>query len=328
MGKIMEKFTDSVARKIWNQMEEEQRKCKESKIQTITEKQIKEFGESLYETEHSDNTIQRYCQEVRKFMEFLDGRVPEKQLFVEYRDLEKKQYNVRSVNVKISAINAYFVWSKRPELKMHFLKIQKKAFISEKRQLSSEEFSRLLTVAQKKSSQRLYMLLQVLVSTGIRISELPFITVESVEQGEAEISLKGKTRSVKFQNELRKNILEYCRKNKIESGYIFRTRNGKAVDRSNVYHEMKKLCEKAGVEKEKVFPHNMRHLFARIFYHAEQNLAHLADVLGHSSIETTRIYVAETIDTYEKILEKMKFPVQVNRNGSEKQKDHRIYILW
>ena len=123
-------------------------------------------------------------------------------------------------------------------------------------------------------------------------------------------------------------MLEYCRKNKIESGYIFRTRNGKAVDRSNVYHEMKKLCEKAGVEKEKVFPHNMRHLFARIFYHTEQNLAHLADVLGHSSIETTRIYVAETIDTYEKILEKMKFPVQVNRNGSEKQKDHRIYILW
>ena len=328
MGKIMEKFTDSVARKIWNQMEEEQRKCEESKIQIITEKQITEFGESLYETEHSDNTIQRYCQEVRKFMEFLDGRVPEKQLFVEYRNLEKEHYNVRSVNVKISAINAYFAWSKRPELKMHFLKIQKKAFISEKRQLSSEEFSRLLTVAQKKSNQRLYMLLQVLVSTGIRISELPFITVESVEQGEAEISLKGKTRPVKFQNELRKNILEYCKKNKIESGYIFRTRNGKAVDRSNIYHEMKKLCEKAGVEKEKVFPHNMRHLFARIFYHTEQNLAHLADVLGHSSIETTRIYVAETIDTYEKILEKMKFPVQVNRNGSEKQKDHRIYIPW
>lgn len=292
MGKIMEKFTDSVARKIWNQMEEEQRKCEESKIQIITEKQITEFGESLYETEHSDNTIQRYCQEVRKFMEFLDGRVPEKQLFVEYRNLEKEHYNVRSVNVKISAINAYFAWSKRPELKMHFLKIQKKAFISEKRQLSSEEFSRLLTVAQKKSSQRLYMLLQVLVSTGIRISELPFITVESVEQGEAEISLKGKTRSVKFQNELRKNILEYCKKNKIESGYIFRTRNGKAVDRSNIYHEMKKLCEKAGVEKEKVFPHNMRHLFARIFYHTEKNLARLADVLGYSSIETTGIYVA------------------------------------
>ena len=107
MGKIMEKFTDSVARKIWNQMEEEQRKCEESKIQIITEKQITEFGESLYETEHSDNTIQRYCQEVRKFMEFLDGRVPEKQLFVEYRNLEKEHYNVRSVNVKISAINAY-----------------------------------------------------------------------------------------------------------------------------------------------------------------------------------------------------------------------------
>ena len=119
MGKIMEKFTDSVARKIWNQMEEEQRKCEESKIQIITEKQITEFGESLYETEHSDNTIQRYCQEVRKFMEFLDGRVPEKQLFVEYRNLEKEHYNVRSVNVKISAINAYFAWSKRPELKMH-----------------------------------------------------------------------------------------------------------------------------------------------------------------------------------------------------------------
>ena len=149
-----------------------------------------------------------------------------------------------------------------------------------------------------------------------------------MEQGEAEISLKGKTRSVKFQNEIRNNLLEYCRKNKIKSGYIFRTRSGKAVDRSNVYHEMKKLCEKAGVEKEKVFPHNMRHLFARIFYHAEQNLAHLADILGHSSIETTRIYVAETIDTYEKILEKMKFPIQINRDGVEKQKDHRIYIPW
>lgn len=328
MGKIMEKFTDSVAQKIWGRMEEEQRKCEESKSQVITEKQITEFGESLYETEHSENTIQRYCQEVRKFMVFLDGRVPEKQLFVEYRDLEKEQYNVRSVNVKISAINAYFVWSKRPELKLHLLKIQRKAFIPEKRQLSSEEFSRLLTAAQKKSSQRLYMLLQVLVSTGIRISELPFITVEAVEYGEAEISLKGKTRSVRFRKEVRENLLEYCRKNEIKSGYIFRTRSGKAVDRSNIYHEMQRLCEKACVEKKKVFPHNMRHLFARIFYQTEQNLAHLADVLGHSSIETTRIYVAETIYTYEKILEKMELPIQVNKYESGEQKDHRVYILW
>lgn len=309
MGKIMEKFTDSVARKIWGTMEEEQRKYEKGKSQIITEVQIKKFGESLYASEHSVNTIQRYCQEVRKFMEFLDGRVPDRQLFIEYRDLKKEQYNVRSINVKISAINAFFEWSKRPELKLHLLRIQRKAFISEERQLSKEEFSRLLRVAREKKSQRLYMLLQVLISTGIRISELPFITVEAVKYGEAEISLKGKSRAVRFQKELQKKLLEYCRKNKIESGYIFRTRSGQAVDRSNIYHEMQQLCEKACVEKKKVFPHNIRHLFARIFYHIEQNLAHLADVLGHSSIETTRMYVAETIYTYEKILERMKLPI-------------------
>lgn len=309
MGKIMEKFTDSVARKIWGTMEEEQRKCEESKSQIITIEQIKKFGESLYETEHSNSTIQRYCREVMKFMDFLDGRVPDRQLFVQYRDQEKEQYNVRSMNVKISAINAFFEWSERPELKLHLLRIQRKAFIPEERQLSQKEFSRLLKVAREKKSQRLYMLLQVLVNTGIRISELPFVTVEAVKCGEAEISLKGKSRAVKFCRELQRKLLEYCRKNKIESGYIFRTRSGQPVDRSNIYHEMQQLCEKACVEKKKVFPHNIRHLFARIFYHIEQNLAHLADVLGHSSIETTRIYVAETKYTYEKILEKMKLSI-------------------
>ena len=184
--------------------------------------------------------------------------------------------------------------------------MQRRAFIDEKRELTEAEYRRLLSAAKAQGNNRMYCLLMTIAGTGIRISELRFITVKAVKKGRAEIRLKGKTRTILLTKELRSRLLKYISQCGISNGCVFRTRSGRPLDRSNVCHDMKKLCRDASVDPNKVFPHNLRHLFARVFYAVEKNLAHLADVLGHSSIETTRIYVAASAREYEKTLCRMR----------------------
>lgn len=275
------------------------------KTKFIIKNQIAAFEKALSEEEKSAATIRKYLREVKELSVFLEGRELSKGLLIEYRDMHREKYKAQTVNGKISAINAYLEFVGLQEMKMKLLKVQRKAFIDESRELSQAEYKRLLSAAQKSKNERLYHLMLTICGTGIRVSELRYITVEAVQRGSSEIAMKGKMRTILIPKELRKRLLSYSKKNKIKSGYIFKTKNGRALDRSNICHDMKRLCNIARVDARKVFPHNLRHLFARSFYAIEKNLSHLADLLGHSSVETTRLYVAVSASEQQRILKKM-----------------------
>ncbi len=187
--------------------------------------------------------------------------------------------------------------------------MQRQAFLNESRELSEAEYRQLLSTAQANGNERLYLIMLTLCGTGIRVSELPYITVEAAESGRAQIRMKGKIRTIILQKELRKRLKRYAKERGITNGHIFRTRSGRPLDRSNICHDMKKMCDETKIDSDKVFPHNLRHLFARTFYAIEKNLAHLADILGHSRIETTRIYVAVSAAAHERILNRMNLVV-------------------
>ena len=206
-------------------------------------------------------------------------------------------------------MNAFLKFTGLYEYRVKFLKVQRRAYLDETRELTQKEYERLMETAGRQGKYQLYYLMMTICSTGIRVSELRYVTVEAVMRGKAEIFMKGKYRIVIFPKNLATQLKAFARKNGIQSGSLFCTRSGRPLDRSNICHAMKKLCIKAGVQKNKVFPHNFRHLFARSFYEAEKNIAHLADILGHSSIETTRIYVAASIKEHERILNKLKIGV-------------------
>lgn len=274
-------------------------------MNTITQSTLLSFGQSLYDSEKSEATVAKYVFCVERMIKELSGRELTKEFLLKYRDGLMQKYKPQTVNGNISAINAFLDFCGLTDMRLKLLKVQRQVFLEEERELSKEEYTRLLVVARCRGDERLYLLLVTLGSTGIRISELCYITVEAAESGRAQIRLKGKNRTIILRRELRKQLLAYAAKRGIESGLIFRTRSGRALDRSNICHDMKKLCAQAQVETCKVFPHNLRHLFARVYYGIEKDLAHLADVLGHSQIETTRIYVAASVKTHEKILERM-----------------------
>lgn len=274
-------------------------------MNTITQSTLLSFGQSLYDNEKSEATVAKYVFCVERMIKELSGRELTKEFLLKYRDGLMQKYKPQTVNGNISAINAFLDFCGLTDMRLKLLKVQRQVFLEEERELSKEEYTRLLVVARCRGDERLYLLLVTLGSTGIRISELCYITVEAAESGRAQIRLKGKNRTIILRRELRKQLLAYAAKRGIESGFIFRTRSGRALDRSNICHDMKKLCAQAQVETCKVFPHNLRHLFARVYYGIEKDLAHLADVLGHSQIETTRIYVAASVKTHEKILERM-----------------------
>lgn len=273
----------------------------------ITEEAIKDFKKYLQKDEKATATIQKYIREVEYLAEFLQGEELRKEKMIEYRNVLQQQHKACTVNVKISALNAYLAFSGNEECKVRYLRVQHNAFIDEDRELEEMEYKRLLLTAKKKKSGRMYYILLTLSGTGIRISELKYITAEAVTAGRSEINLKGKNRKIFLSRELRKKLKEYMERQNIQSGPIFTTRTGKPLDRSNICHEMKKLCAAANVDESKVFPHNFRHLFARKYFEIDNNLPHLADILGHSSIETTRIYVAASTKEYQRVLEKMSF---------------------
>lgn len=275
-------------------------------MKIIQESALQAFESSLYLDEKSKATICKYLLAVRRLASFAAGAELTKRLLLEYREALQIAHKAQTVNGALSAINAFLDFSGWQSIKVKLLKVQRQVFLDEQRELSEAEYKRLLAAAQAQSNDRLHLLMQTVCGTGIRISELIYITVEAARTGRAEICMKGKNRIIILQKELRNRLLRYARAQGVACGPVFCTKSGRPVDRSNICHEMKRLCAAAGVSPHKVFPHNLRHLFARCFYAVEKNLAHLADVLGHSRIETTRIYVAVSTTTHEKILNRMK----------------------
>ncbi|GFI36195.1 tyrosine recombinase XerH [Lachnospiraceae bacterium] len=273
--------------------------------QKITREKIESFRIYLRENEKAAATIQKYIREIELLSEFLDDAYITKEKILRYREWLRSKYQARTVNGKISAVNSYADFAGAEDCKVKFLRIQNRPFIDESRQLGEAEYRKLLLTAKKMNRERLYYMLLSICGTGIRVSELQYITVETVKDGKTEISMKGKNRTILLPKELLKKLEHYIEKYHISSGSVFQTRNGNPVNRSNICREMKMLCTQAGVDQTKVFPHNLRHLFARKYFEVEKNISLLADVLGHSSIETTRIYVAASVSEHEKILEKV-----------------------
>lgn len=273
---------------------------------SITRKSINAYKQYLLMAEKAHATITKYINEVERLSEYLEHNALNKRALLEYRETLAENFSSRTVNTKLAAINGYLAFIGVDEYKVHLLKVQRKAFIAENRELSAAEYKRLVNAADASGNDRLSLVMQTICATGIRISELSYITVDAVKERRMEIRLKGKSRTVIIPSKLCKKLVEYARRQRIDTGAVFRTKGGKPLDRANVCHDMKRLCDAAHVERSKVFPHNLRHLFARAFYSIEKNLSHLADVLGHSSIETTRIYVAASSRQYERMLDKMK----------------------
>ena len=274
-------------------------------MRIITSKLIQAFKNYLTEEEKSKATIEKYIRDITALMVWLNGAAADKATILEYKEKIKSKYAVRSVNSIISSLNSFFDFVNWRECKVKLLKIQKQIFADESKELKKEECERLLKAALDSKNERLYYLMQTICATGIRVSELKFITVEAVGLRQARIDCKGKERVVILPGELCKLLRKYIKKHKIKSGSVFVTKNGRPLDRSNIWADMKKLCEIAGVAKEKVFPHNLRHLFAREFYSIDKDIAHLADILGHTSINTTRIYIMESGETHRRQIEKM-----------------------
>ena len=273
----------------------------------LTEKLISEFSRYLKSEEKSQNTLEKYLRDANAFAGFLNGSQVTKEKVIEYKNkLLSENYAVRSVNSVLASLNSLFSFLGWQDCKVKSIKLQRQIYCSEEKELSREEYARLCRAAEKKKNERLNLIIQTICGTGIRVSELKYITVEAVKCGEAVVSLKGKTRSVFIVKELRKKLLRYTAEQNIQSGSVFVTRTGKPISRTNIWREMKSLCNDAGVDPKKVFPHNLRHLFARAFYGIEKDIAKLADILGHSSIETTRIYIISTGAEHRRRMENMR----------------------
>ena len=239
-------------------------------------------------------TVEKYVHELTGLSIFLDGRPLAKGLLLKWKEELIRRYAPSSINNKLAAVNGFLSFCGMGALRLRKLKIQKSLFLSEDRELTRAEYVRLVQAAERAENERLSLVIQTICATGIRVSELRFITTKAVQTGRAEVSNKGKRRVVFFPDKLRKLLRAYLQKQKITTGVVFVSRNGNPLDRSNIWRDMKALCESARVEPSKVFPHNLRHLFARTFYALEKDLSRLADILGHSSVTTTRIYTAES----------------------------------
>ena len=272
----------------------------------LTSKEIERFRNYLREEEKSENTMEKYIRDVTAFSAFCDGTITKDTVIAYNQNLIDSGYAVRSINSMLASINSLFSFLGWYELRVKSLKVQQQVFCPEEKEMTKAEYERLCRTAERKQNERLCLILQTICGTGIRVSELQFITVEAVRKGEATVSLKGKTRSIFIVRDLQKKLLRYISEQHIMTGAIFITRTGKPMSRTNIWREMKSLCIEAEVNPEKVFPHNLRHLFARVFYGIEKDIAKLADILGHSSINTTRIYIISTGTEHRQRMERMR----------------------
>ncbi|MDO5478467.1 MAG: tyrosine-type recombinase/integrase [Clostridia bacterium] len=271
----------------------------------ITDEMVQRFKVYLSEEEKSDNTVEKYMRDIRFFREWLCGKGIDKSVVLDYKKALCRKYAPRSVNSVLSSVNALFIFMGWYELKAKMLKIQRRIFADSEKELTKNEYERLLSVSYDRGNKRLYYLMQTIGSTGIRISELKYITVDAVNQGQTTINCKGKIRQVFLPKQLCKMLKAYIKQQHIKSGSVFITKSGKPLDRSTIWKMLKGLCESADVARRKVFPHNFRHLFAKTFYSLRKDIVRLADILGHSSIETTRIYTVESGDVHKRQLQKL-----------------------
>lgn len=256
--------------------------------QQLNQKMLVSFREELIRDEKSEATVEKHLRDLKSFVRYGGEEPLNKELVVRYKQSLTERYAPASVNSMLAAVNRFLKWLGRGDCTVKSLKIQPRSF--RERELTREEYYRLLRAAKEAGKERLWLLLQTVGTTGIRISELRFITVEAVGQGSARVCLKGKKRRVLLPGKLCGLLRRYAKGQGIRTGSIFITHTGRPLDRSNILHEMKALCPLAQVEPEKVFPHNLRHLFACLYYNQTKDLCHLADVLGHSNINTTRLY--------------------------------------
>ena len=264
-------------------------------MRKITNELIIKFREYLINEEKSQATIEKYIRDLTAFMVWLRDREVCKSVVIEYKNSIIESYAPASANSMLSSINSFFMYMEWYDCKVKTFKIQKQIFANKEKELTKAEYERLLKAAKKKNNEKLYLLMQTICSTGIRVSELRFITKEAIMTGQASINCKGKMRVVILPEKLCVALRRYAKERKITSGSIFVSKNRKPLDRSNIWKLLKSLCESAGVSKDKVFPHNLRHLFARTYYSIEKDVVRLADILGHSSVNTTRIYTMEAV---------------------------------
>ena len=278
-------------------------------MRTIEETTLVAYREKLYNEEKSQNTIDKYIRDIRTFTAWLETQEQKditKDCVIRYKKHLEENYKTSSANSMLIALNVFFRHMGWDDCRVTTLKIQKNLICDEEKELIKEEYIALIRTAEEEGKIRLARILETIGSTGIRVGELKFLTVESLDKGKISICNKGKYRTVLLAHDLKMKLRIYCKKNHIKAGRIFVTKHGNPVDRSNIWTEMQKIAEKAGVALSKVFPHNLRHFFARTYYKMHKNIANLADILGHSNINTTRIYVATTEAEHREMLERLR----------------------
>lgn len=267
---------------------------------------LRHFEAYLRENEKSVATLEKYMRDIRRFAAYIMDAAVDKSTVLEYKTVLAKTYALTSVNSILAALNSFFRFEGWFDCCVKQYKIQREVFCAEEKELTRAEYIALVRAAEEKNNERLSLLIQTVCGTGIRVSELQYITAEALKRGEATVTCKGKTRRIFIVSALRKKLLRYAKSHGITNGMIFVTKSGKPMNRTNIWAEMKRLCKDAGVSAKKVFPHNLRHLFARTFYTMEKDIAKLADILGHSNINTTRIYTLSSGAEHRRKLEKMR----------------------
>ena len=275
----------------------------------ISEQDLARFTVRLRTEERSPATIEKYRREAARFAAWLGGREADRELALAYKAELSGSRTPAGINGAVAALNRLFDTLGLSGCRLKAVKVQRRIFRDEEKELTEKEYRRLLAAARARKNERLLLVMESICATGIRVSELRAFTVEAVRLGRAEAANKGKTRTVFLPGKLRKELLKYAKRRGIDSGPVFVSRSGRPLDRSNIWHEMKALCKEAGVPAGKVFPHNLRHLFARTYYGLEKDIVRLADILGHSSINTTRIYTMESGITHRRQLEKMRLVI-------------------
>ena len=276
------------------------------KERVLTLEQLAAYGGHLKREERAPATIEKYLRSVRFFAAWLDGGAVTKEAVTDWKEhLLAERRAPSTINAALAALNGLFRFLGWDCLRVKFLKVQRRMFQDPARELTRLDYDKLIATARDLGRERLALLMETICATGVRVSEVPYLTVEAVQRGRAEISLKGKIRVILIPAKLCRKLLKYARKNKIASGEIFLTGSGKGLSRRQIWAEMKRLCVSAGVEPSRVFPHNLRHLFATAYYRAYKDIAKLADVLGHSSIETTRIYLLSSGEEHQRQLDRL-----------------------
>ena len=272
----------------------------------LTAERIAAYGRYLKQEERTPATLEKYLRDVWAFARWLDGEAVTKEAVTGWKErLLVERRAPSTVNAALSALNGLFRFLGWEGCRARFVKVQRRLFRDSARELTRPDYERLIATARELGKERLALVMETICATGVRVSELRYLTVEAVQRGRAEISLKGKIRTILLPTKLRRKLLKYAKKNKTASGEIFLTGNGKSLSRRQIWAEMKRLCVRAGVEPSRVFPHNLRHLFATAYYRAYRDIAKLADVLGHSSIETTRIYLLTSGTEHQRQLDRL-----------------------